>query len=270
MKICPKCNIEHANPGKFCSRSCANSRGPRTAEFKKNVSNKLTGKPSPHKGVKHFTQPRIIKICPMCGEEFSVTKSGDKKIYCGKQCYLVDYKLQFRKKTPGGQRKGSGRSKSGHYKGIYCASTYELAWVIYNLDHNVEFTRFPGFLEKNGFKYYPDFLIQNTIIEIKGYEWCNTVSKKTELAKSFGYTVLLLKKEDLKKEFEWVKSRYQYKELYELYDDYAPLYDLECSNCKSKFTRNKKPKTNIVYCCRICAGKGNDSSLIRKKHILPN
>lgn len=26
MKICPKCEIEHDRPGKFCSRKCANSR----------------------------------------------------------------------------------------------------------------------------------------------------------------------------------------------------------------------------------------------------
>jgi hypothetical protein len=26
MKICPKCNAEHENPGTFCSRKCANSR----------------------------------------------------------------------------------------------------------------------------------------------------------------------------------------------------------------------------------------------------
>ena len=26
MKLCPKCNVEHAKPGIFCSRSCANSR----------------------------------------------------------------------------------------------------------------------------------------------------------------------------------------------------------------------------------------------------
>ena len=25
-KTCPKCNVEHEKPGKFCSRTCANSR----------------------------------------------------------------------------------------------------------------------------------------------------------------------------------------------------------------------------------------------------
>ena len=43
MKKCPKCNKDHEKPGKFCSRSCANSRGPRTEDFKRKVSEKLSG-----------------------------------------------------------------------------------------------------------------------------------------------------------------------------------------------------------------------------------
>ena len=34
MKTCPKCNNIHSKDGTFCSRSCANSRGPRSLEFK--------------------------------------------------------------------------------------------------------------------------------------------------------------------------------------------------------------------------------------------
>jgi hypothetical protein len=42
---CEKCNKEHDGSygsGRFCNIKCANSRGPRTNEFKKNVSKKLT------------------------------------------------------------------------------------------------------------------------------------------------------------------------------------------------------------------------------------
>lgn len=46
IKSCPKCSIQHEEPGRFCSRSCANSRGPRTPEFKLRVSAKLSGRPS--------------------------------------------------------------------------------------------------------------------------------------------------------------------------------------------------------------------------------
>jgi len=60
----------------------------------------------------------------------------------------------------GGIRNGSGRSKCGYYNGIYCGSTYELCWVIYNLDHNISFTRFSGYLTDGKIKYYPDFYIK--------------------------------------------------------------------------------------------------------------
>lgn len=157
----------------------------------------------------------------------------------------------------GGYRQGSGRSKSGYYKGIYCGSTYELCWVIYNLDHSVQFTRFPGKLEYDGVKYYPDFLLSDgkTIIETKGYELQESVDKKTKVAESHGYIVRILRKKDLQKEFDWVKQNYQYKEVFELYDDYKPKYNLVCSECNNMFDRNSKPKTEKVFCSRVCAGK---------------
>lgn len=44
MKTCPKCESEHSKPGSHCSRSCANSRGPRTTEFKAAITKALGGK----------------------------------------------------------------------------------------------------------------------------------------------------------------------------------------------------------------------------------
>jgi 5-methylcytosine-specific restriction endonuclease McrA len=46
MNKCLKCNKKHDGSfgsGKYCSLQCANSRGPRTDDFKKVVSKKLTG-----------------------------------------------------------------------------------------------------------------------------------------------------------------------------------------------------------------------------------
>ena len=110
----------------------------------------------------------------------------------------------------GGYRQGSGRSKSGYYNGIYCGSTYELCWVIYNLDHAIKFTRFPGKLEKDNVAYYPDFLLSDgkTIVETKGYEKQEFVDKKTKVAESFGYSVVVLRKEDLQYAFEYVTQKY--------------------------------------------------------------
>lgn len=77
--------------------------------------------------------------------------------------------------TIGGRRQGSGRGKQGWYKGIWCDSSWELAWVIFNLEHNISFTRYSGFFEYEfegkKHKYYPDFLMTDgTIVEIKGAE----------------------------------------------------------------------------------------------------
>lgn len=39
MKQCPKCNTSHVKPGKFCSRTCANSRNWSSEQKKKIASN---------------------------------------------------------------------------------------------------------------------------------------------------------------------------------------------------------------------------------------
>lgn len=164
----------------------------------------------------------------------------------------------------GGYRKGSGRSKSGYYKGIYCGSTYELCWVIYNIDHKIEFTRFPGKLQKDKVVYYPDFLLSDgkTIIETKGYEKQDSVDKKTNVAESFGYIVKVLRKEDLQYVFDYVYSIYKTKNYYELYDEYKPKYSHICDCCQLVFETDRKIKTETKFCSRICSGKFQTSKLM--------
>jgi hypothetical protein len=41
----------------------------------------------------------------------------------------------------GGYVKGSGRGKKGWYKGFFCDSSYELAYLIYCLDHQINIKR---------------------------------------------------------------------------------------------------------------------------------
>lgn len=64
-------------------------------------------------------------------------------------------------------------SIQGVYKGIWCDSTWELAFVLYNLDHCIVFQRartgFPYYWRRKRHWYYPDFLMEDgTYIEIKG------------------------------------------------------------------------------------------------------
>lgn len=202
-------------------------------------------------------QPKVDKVCPVCSNNFTVRPSGKTRIYCSKACYCTDSTQQYRKAAPGGYRPGSGRSKSGYYKEIYCGSTYELCWVIYSLDHGIEFTRFPGLLAHNGVKYYPDFLLADgkTVIETKGYEKQDSVDVKTAVAEHHGYTLKVLRAIDLQPAFDYVAQQYGTKEYHTLYDDYKPLYNYVCGHCEKEYSRDKKVKTEAKFCSRACCGK---------------
>lgn len=76
MKICPKCNQTHQKSGVFCSRPCANSRGPRTEEFKKKVREKLL-------------LPRNKNFCIECGIEFIQKRSHNEQKFCSKRCVSI-------------------------------------------------------------------------------------------------------------------------------------------------------------------------------------
>ena len=237
-------NYERKYRKKFCSRKCAASR---SWDEEKKARHSAIAKSLPT-----YKPAKLVeRICP-CGKKFMVRPCLKKK-HCCHPC-----SSKYRPKYPGmgGYREGSGRSKSGYYKGIYCGSTYELCWVIYRLDKGLPFKRFEGLLEKGDLKYFPDFLVgNNQIIEIKGY-WTEAVNKKKTLAESLGYKVKILYKEDLKHIFHYVKEKYGTDKFQTLYDDHKPNYVGTCCYCKKEFSsERKKPKTKDVFCSRTCCGK---------------
>lgn len=76
-------------------------------------------------------------------------------------------------KKSGGYRYGSGRGKKGWYRGYFCDSSWELAFVIYNIEHNIKFernsTEFEYTYNNEVHHYIPDWVIDNKYVEIKGY-----------------------------------------------------------------------------------------------------
>ena len=161
--------------------------------------------------------------------------------------------------SKGGYRQGSGRSKSGYYKGIYCGSTYELCWAIHSIDTNIKFKRFEKKLTDGIITYFPDFILDDdkTIIELKGYELVDSVKNKTLLAEKLGYKVIILRKEDLADIFEYVYRKFGTKKFHTLYDGYKPKYEYHCKNCNSLILKDKKKKTDFIYCSRQCSMLGN-------------
>lgn len=68
--------------------------------------------------------------------------------------------------------KTRGNSKKGWYKGIFCDSTWELAFVVYYKEHNLYIERskecFKYIYNDEEHNYFPDFITDEGIIEIKG------------------------------------------------------------------------------------------------------
>lgn len=258
MKLCEKCGTEHEKPGRFCSRKCANSRK-HTKETRDKISEKATRNAS-IKG----PPKQILKECIICNTLHS--KFGKT---CSSECYKKHASNSLKGKT-GGYRNGSGHSKSGWYKGVYCGSTYELCWVIYNIDHNIKFERFPCKLQWGGISYIPDFLSGDgkTIIEIKGFEDQISVDKKTAVANHHGFDVVVLRQIDLLFAFDYVRSIYGTAKFETLYDGYKPSFTYRCSNCHQSYDSDKI-KSSMSFCSRSCAGKyrkTQNSSSIDREH----
>lgn len=114
-------------------------------------------------------------------------------------------------------RQGSGRGKRGRYKGYWCDSSWELAFVIYNLEHKIDFKRnTQGFeYEFNGKirKYYPDFIIDDCYYEIKGH------LNEQGLAKinSFKHSIKVIDKKEISKYLSYAENKYG-KDFVKLYE----------------------------------------------------
>ncbi len=101
----------------------------------------------------------------------------------------------------------------GWYKGFWCDSSWELAWVVYNLEHNVKFKR-----NKEGFEYqykekkrkfYPDFIIDEIYYEIKGRRNYKALDiKNKEKIKQFKKELKVLYSKDIQPYLKYVKTKY--------------------------------------------------------------
>lgn len=107
----------------------------------------------------------------------------------------------------GGYVKGSGAGKKGWYKGIFCDSSWELAYVVYCLDHNIDIKRntqkFPYMWNGVSKNYIPDFIVNGVLAEIKGY----VTDQWLEKLKTYPDIIVLYEKE-LLPILKYVKSKY--------------------------------------------------------------
>lgn len=208
---------------KFCSIKCSslfshNQNGNRKWDDarREKVSNWMKIHGYRHPSLK------ITKQCPYCECSFQVHLSKKEvRKCCSKTCSLKWMKdTGYLKGKCGGYRQKGGRGKQGWYKGYYCNSSWELAWIIYNLDHSIPFIRntkpFDYTFNGKSFKYYPDFFIpqENKYVEIKGYKSPQSDQKLSQ----FPHLITVLYRNDMAPYISYVQSKYG-KDFIKLYDN---------------------------------------------------
>jgi hypothetical protein len=151
------------------------------------------------------------RICEVCSGPIPWTRCNRKK----KKTCSVPCRNKLRSqiglvvnKGTGGKRHGSGRGKKGRYKGIWCGSTFELAFVYHALCQGQIIERYRGFVDytdpKDGKqkKYYPDFVIAGQVYEIKGYV---SPTDRAKLA-ACPFEVQLITGKELEEIFQYIEK----------------------------------------------------------------
>jgi len=214
----------------FCNRefgtknACNSHKGKckQNPNYKNHIS-----KPKSEKWLKAMKEMKQTHIkekfkCEFCNKEWETTKSGFSIHikYCkmnpnAKQCIghpvSKETKLLWKaNKKIGGYRKGAGRGKRGYYKGLYCMSTWELAWVVYQLEHDKKveqcFEKFEYIMNNEVHHYTPDFIIDGIYYEIKNWHRPDTDFKINQFPKD--KILILIEGKENNKYLNYVIEKY--------------------------------------------------------------
>lgn len=208
---------------KYCSRKCSNGHVV-SEDLKKKISEscknsekvKIANSVITENRKRAFDEGRnkrrISKsndfICEHCGE-LGIDKKGNKNRRYHAECWL---------KISGGLKEGSSRGKHGWYKGYWCDSSYELAFLIYCLEHNIKIERnkkyFEYSYEGKKYKFYPDFRVNDVLTEIKNFR-SELTSIKLE---SVNEKIDIFYKDTIKPYLDYVKNKYG-KDFIKLYEN---------------------------------------------------
>lgn len=218
MIICEVCNKEQKvkyGSGRFCSRSCSNTRI-RSKETRRKISKSLIGNIPWNKG--KISIERKLIHCLYCDKEIEVLINNKKK-YCSNFCKskgivkYINYSALNKKSYQNGRKVSGGKCKWFVYKDIKVQGTYELkaCFILDNMKEkgeieNWEYTndRF-SYINVEGKKssYLLDFKISKKdggfyYLEVKGREVDNDILKWKAIREN-GFLLVVWRKEDIEK-----------------------------------------------------------------------
>jgi len=213
---CEKCQQSYSisaewGSKRFCSRACANSRA-RPQELRERVGAKLKGRKSQPESIQKGLGTKRLRgslpqphPCLMCGR--LIHKSN--KRTCSRECWIES------KRSYALQQESHGGCHKGRYKGIPCDSTYELAFLIWNLDHGIDIARcnntYPYTYKDKVCSYKPDFVVEGQVVEIKGW-----MTPRSQAKLEQNPHVYLVDQHDIQPFIQYVKATYKVKDLRDL------------------------------------------------------
>ena len=223
-KRCLKCECAipyDKRENKFCSNSCAATMNNKTRKvnYSEDALTKLRENALKNQAI--ISKKRVKgyahkgKDCEICHKSFLIYWRTKNKKTCSDDC------LKLLRGINNSKRDIKTFGNCGYYKGVYCASSWELAFLIYNLDLGKNIQRcdlyFSYIIEEEEKTYFPDFTIEDKIYEVKGRE-LDDVAFKTQAVVDAGYEIELIRKKEITPIIKFLKEKYGVKDLTELYD----------------------------------------------------
>lgn len=199
----------------FCSISCSNSREC-SLETKRKIADTLYKGPKTVDADGAIIKVKYSKLCKKCYCEFTPIFNA---VYCSRKCQSENISQETRLKISksnkgktGGWRNFGGNGKKGKYKSLVYQSSWELAWLIYQFEHGFKPERVKDFIlyEKSAGKfarYYPDFILDGKVFEIKGY-WSAITEAKLTAAKEVNIEITLIAKNEIIPFLQYCKNKY--------------------------------------------------------------
>lgn len=215
--VCQFCGKECKNRNSLCNheRLCKNNPDGQKSPF---IEANALGLNIWNKGQTKETNESVAKMSRTLQEGY---KSGRLSRYQPMNDPEVreKHKIAVRKAYSKYRENPRKNYKYGRYKGIWCDSSWELAYVLYCIDNNIKFER-----NKIGFKYiwqesvhtyFPDFYLPdiNTYVEIKGRRSDRDNAKQEQ----FKYNLLVLNCNEMRPILNYVINKYG-KNFTDLYD----------------------------------------------------
>ena len=213
--FCKYCGKECKNKNSLIQHEIRCKENPNRKSFNNFANYNKSGK-SWNRGLTKETDERIAK-------SVLAYKESLKNFNCRIGTHLSD---KHKKSISNGMKKANlgnirrhSYGRSGYYNNIWFASTYELAYYIYNINNGVNIKRckdrFDYFYNNSYHKYTPDFYLpdEDLYIEIKGYETEKDLYKYSSVN---NLKVLYFK--DIEHIINYIKDLYNVKNIYDLYE----------------------------------------------------